>query len=74
MDISQLNLAPGTWLYSNCADTPSEKNCKLVMMVPVDQRDDLITAGISHMVQAHGHTENEELRAHAEKDLHEIHI
>lgn len=55
MDMTQLKLAPGTWLVSNCGDIPSEKNCKLVMMAPADQKEDLMAAGIDHMVNSHGH-------------------
>jgi len=66
MDTSKLNLEPGEWLYSNCGDMPSEKNCKLVMMAPKGQKDDLIAAGVEHMVHTHEHTREE-----AEKTMEE---
>ena len=59
MSIEDLKLEPGEWLVANCGEMPSEKNCKLVMMAPVDQKDDLMAAGIDHMVKSHGHERDE---------------
>ena len=50
-----LNIS-GEWLVSNCGDLPSERGCKLVIMSPVDQREDLVTARV------HGHEDTQELR------------
>jgi hypothetical protein len=62
MDVKQLGLAPGKWVVANCGKFPSEKNCKLVIMAPASQREDLIDAAASHAVKNHGHTNNPELR------------
>lgn len=59
MDMSQLNLTPGTWLVADCGKMPSERGCKLVMMAPEDQKADLVEAGVAHMVKDHGHTEED---------------
>ena len=57
----QLN-AKGTWLVSNCGDLPSERGCKLVMMSPTDQREDLLTASVQHAIDVHAHENSPELR------------
>ncbi len=62
MSISELNLAPGNWVYTNCADLPSEKGCQLVIMGPADQREDLLDAAVAHAVKAHGHEDTPEVR------------
>lgn len=72
--MQNLNLKPGKWLYANCGDMPSEKNCQLVMMAPIDQKADLVEAGIAHMVKAHGHTDTPELRNEAEKMFKEMQV
>lgn len=68
MDTKQLGLAPGKWVVANCGKFPSEKNCKLVIMAPASQREDLIDAAASHAVKNHGHTNNPELR----RELHQM--
>ena len=55
MGIGQLGLTGGTWLVANCGKFPSEKNCKLVIMAPASQKDDLIDAAATHAVESHGH-------------------
>lgn len=62
MGVEQLNLKKGRWLVADCASTPSESNCHLVMLAPEDQREDLVAAGVKHAVGKHGHQDNEELR------------
>ena len=52
----------GEWLVSNCGDLPSERGCKLVIMSPVDQREDLVTASVQHAIEVHGHEDTQELR------------
>lgn len=62
MALSDVKVAPGSWLVMNCADTPSDKNCQLVIMGPEQQRDDLIAAAAAHAANAHGHQDSRELR------------
>ena len=62
MDLSQLGLSRGKWVVANCGKFPSEKNCKLVIMAPIAQKEDLIDAAATHAVQSHGHTKSAELR------------
>jgi len=62
MDATQLGLARGTWVVANCARVPSEKNCKLVIMAPQAQREDLVEAAATHAVKTHGHANTPELR------------
>lgn len=62
MDVSQLDLEPGTWMVSICGKMPGEKNCKLVIMAPESQRDDLTEAAVAHAVNTHGNEDTPELR------------
>ncbi len=62
MDASQLGLESGTWVVANCGKMPSEKNCKLVIMAPEAQRDDLVEAAVAHAVTTHGHEDTPQLR------------
>ena len=62
MALNDIKVAPGSWLVANCADYPSEKNCQVVIMGPVDQREDLIAAAVGHAVSGHGHQDSPELR------------
>lgn len=62
MTVEQLNLKPGKWLVADCGSMPSESNCRLVMMSPEDQKEDLVDAGVKHAVNKHGHQDNQELR------------
>jgi predicted small metal-binding protein len=59
MDTAQLGVTHGEWLEVNCGKMPSEKNCKLVMMAPSDQEDDLLDAAVAHAIKTHGHNESE---------------
>ncbi len=63
MQLAGIELKKGTWVVSNCAELPSEKNCQLVIMGPADQRDDLLDAAVAHAIRAHKHEESRELRA-----------
>lgn len=62
MGIGQLRLSSGKWVVANCGKFPSEKNCKLVIMAPIDQKEDLINAAATHAVESHGHVKSAELR------------
>ena len=62
MELKGLELPRGAWLVANCGKFPSEKNCKLVIMAPEDQREDLIDAAMAHAVKSHGHQASAQLR------------
>jgi hypothetical protein len=62
MDVKGLEVESGTWLAANCGKFPSEKNCKLVLMAPESQREDLISAAAAHAVRDHGHADSPQLR------------
>ena len=62
METKQLGLAKGKWVVANCGKFPSEKNCKLVIMAPTEQRADLIEAAATHAIASHGHKNTPELR------------
>jgi hypothetical protein len=62
MDTTQLGISRGTWVVANCGKFPSENNCLLVMMAPVEQREDLLDAAAEHAVKNHGHEDKPELR------------
>ena len=59
------------WL-ADCGKYPSEKNCKLVMWAPDDQKQDLLDAGMAHAVKSHGHQDTPELRKELEGGLEHI--
>ena len=62
MSIEETLNVKGDWLVSNCGDLPSEMGCKLVLMSPVDQREDLVTESVQHAIDVHGHENTPELR------------
>ena len=64
----QLNVS-GDWLVANCGDLPSEKGCKLVIMSPVDQREDLLNAAIQHAIDVHSHENTSELKTQLDSML-----
>lgn len=69
MDTAQLGMSSGRWLMANCGKFPSEQNCKIVMMGPEDQREDLLDAAVAHAVKAHSHADTPELRTELNKIL-----
>lgn len=60
--MAQIHLGDGKWLLSDCGSIPSEKNCKLVIAGPENQKEDLLDASVMHAVKHHGHQETPELR------------
>jgi hypothetical protein len=74
MDIKGLKLQKGTWLAANCGKMPSEKECQLVLMAPVSQRDDLVDAAAAHATANHGHSDTPELRTEIEKFLDPVEV
>ena len=67
--MAQIHLGDGKWIIGDCGKMPSEKNCKLVMAAPEDQRSDLLDASVAHAVKNHGHQETPELRGEIDKML-----
>lgn len=62
MNINNLGLS-SRWPVANCGKIPGEKNCKLVMMAPEEQREDLLDAAVAHAIRSHGHEDTPELRS-----------
>ena len=62
MDLRSLKLSKGNWVVANCGKFPSEKNCRLVILAPASQRQDLVDAAATHAVAAHGHQNTPQLR------------
>ena len=61
MNLSDLGLS-GKWVVANCGKFPSERNCKLVIMAPEGQRQDLLDAAVAHAIKSHAHQESAQLR------------
>jgi len=74
MAVKDLGLARGQWLVANCGRFPSEKNCRLVLMAPVDQRADLLEAAATHATTSHGHKNTPELRKELDAMLETMEI
>ncbi|HKS91315.1 MAG TPA: hypothetical protein VJQ83_05250 [Tepidiformaceae bacterium] len=72
MGIEMLGLKRGRWVVANCGKFPSEENCQLVIMAPVDQRQDLIEAASAHAVKGHGHDDTPALRRELNEFLETI--
>ena len=72
MDTAKLGLSSGRWLLADCGKFPSQKNCKLVMMGPEDQREDLLDASVAHAIKTHGHADNPELRSQLNQMLESV--
>ncbi len=68
MELSDLGIE-GRWLVSNCGKLPSEKNCRLVIMAPEEQREDLLDAAVAHAIKTHEHQDTPELRSEIAKLL-----
>jgi hypothetical protein len=50
------------WAVLDCGKYPSEKNCKIKLMAPEDQVDEILELGVTHAVMSHGHAKTPELR------------
>jgi hypothetical protein len=74
MGFNELGLTRGTWVVANCGKFPSEKDCKLVILAPAAQREDLIEAAATHAVRSHGHVNNPELRRELDQMLDTIEL
>lgn len=74
MELKGLELKQGAWLAANCGKFPSEKNCRLVLMAPESQREDLIKAAAAHAVADHGHQDTPQLRSDLGKFLDRVEV
>lgn len=74
MAMEELNLGHGKWLVANCGKHASEKKCKLVLMAPENQREDLLDAIVDHASKSHGHEKNQELRSQLNGMLETVNI
>ena len=73
MKLNELGVS-GRWLVANCGKFPSEKNCKVVMMAPEEQKEDLLDASVSHAIKTHAHVDTPELRKELEKFLEIVNV
>ena len=64
----------GSWLVANCGDLPSERGCKLVIMAPSDQREDLLSASVQHAIDVHSHEDTPQLRTDVDSMLKAMEI
>jgi hypothetical protein len=62
MDMERFDLASGRWVVANCDKFPTEKGCKLVIMAPQDQHEDLVEAAATHAIRSHGRADTPQLR------------
>jgi len=53
-------------MIADCRDYPSEINCTLTI---AGEEDEVIAAAAQHAVAAHGHEDNQELRAWLRENL-----
>ena len=61
-------------MVANCGKFPSENNCKVVMMAPEEQREDLLDASVAHAINTHSHTDSPELRNELGKFLDVVNV
>jgi hypothetical protein len=73
-EIKGLEIETGAWLAANCGKMPSDRNCKLVLMAPEAQRDDLVNAATAHAIKDHGHQDTPELRAEIGKFIDRVSV
>lgn len=50
------------WAVIDCSKMPSESKCRMKMMCPENQMEDLIEASCSHACAKHGEKDSQELR------------
>lgn len=50
------------WAVLDCGKYPSEMNCRIKMMAPAEQVDQVIELAARHACDVHGHSDNQELR------------
>lgn len=74
MSMDQLKIASGTWVVANCANFPSKINCKMVLMTPENQRDDLLDALVDHAIKCHGGTRSDQLRRELNSSIQTISV
>lgn len=74
MSLEETLNVKGSWLVANCGDLPSEKGCKLVIMSPMDQREDLLNASVQHAIDVHSHENTSQLRTDIDSMLKTIEL
>jgi len=74
MSLEETLNVTGSWLVANCGDLPSEKGCKLVIMSPMDQREDLLNASVQHAIDVHSHENTPKLRTDIDSMLKTIEV
>lgn len=50
------------WAVLDCGKYPSEKNCRIKMMCPAENVNELIDLACDHACKSHGHEDSQELR------------
>ena len=50
------------WAVVDCSKQPNEKNCKIKMMAPEAQVEDVVDLAVDHAVKVHGHQNSPDLR------------
>ena len=50
------------WAVLDCGKYPSEKNCRICMMCPAEEADELVELAAMHAVKSHAADDNQELR------------
>ena len=74
MSLEETLNVTGSWLVANCGDLPSERGCKLVIMSPMDQREDLLNASVQHAIDVHSHEDTPQLRTDIDSMLKTIEL
>ena len=74
MSLEETLNATGSWLVANCGDLPSQRGCKLVIMSPMDQREDLLNASVRHAIDVHSHEDTPQLRTDIDSMLKTIEL
>lgn len=73
MKLNELGVS-GRWLVANCGKFPSDMNCKVLMMAPEAQREDLLDATVAHAINTHSHKDTPELRIELGKMLEVVNV
>ena len=57
------------WAVADCGLYPSEKQCKMKLMAPEDQFEEVLTIALEHVIQSHGAIDSPELREEIRKSI-----
>jgi predicted small metal-binding protein len=72
MKVQDLHPEQKEWIAENCGKFSSEMNCKVVLMAPADQKEDLIEAAVNHAVVTHNEEDTPELREKLKQNLEPV--